>query len=382
MPIQAPDPFGSFLQGRQARQQEDYGNTRNKLAQMELDNAPAQMQRQNALVDQQVQRGQQQLDKGKAEQAYAKLSQALESGNPKAYVIQNEPALVHHAQMAGNDITAMDDATATQFLQNMARTVAGAAGIMPAAPAGPMSPQGKVGADVRGGYLTQGQADNALNPGMTDYQRQSLAETSRHNRAGENKPAGQFRALTPEEVQKVGLPPGTSAQVGPDGKVDVLSKRDNTGVLSQKDAVTVRNKLTTIKVARKQLDDIKKSFTNIQGTMSAGAFGQGRIPSEGGQKFDAAVGRMRSTLTALTRVPGVGSMSDYETKLDQQKFPDRTNYESVTGEQIQGVDDLLTLLERGYDGLLSGGAQQSQEPAAQAAPRRVKVDAQGNVIGN
>ncbi len=174
----------------------------------------------------------------------------------------------------------------------------------------------------------------------------------------ESRPAaGGFRALTPPEVQAAGLPPGTSAQVGPDGKIDVLSKRDNTGVLSQKDATTAKMKLNTVQLARQQLMAIKNAFKSIKGTASAGAFGQGRIPTPSGRAFDAAVDQMRSTLTALTRVPGVGAMSDYETRLDQAKFPDRKNFEQVTEQQIKGIEDMLALIESGYQGLLSGESQ-------------------------
>ena len=95
------------------------------------------------------------------------------------------------------------------------------------------------------------------------------------------------------------------------------------------------------------------------------------MPTERGKKFDAAVDRMRSTLTALTRVPGVGAMSDYETKLDQGKFPARNAYESVTTEQIQGIEDLLSTIESGYAGLLSGGSSEQAPPQSQQGEVRV-----------
>jgi hypothetical protein len=94
--------------------------------------------------------------------------------------------------------------------------------------------------------------------------------------------------------------------------------------------------------------------------VSAGAFGQGRLPTERGKAFDAAVDQMRSTLTALTRVPGVGAMSDYETRLDQAKFPSRQNYESVTAQQIDAIDGMLNAIESGYTDLLGGQSQQAQ----------------------
>lgn len=359
-----PDPFGSFLQGRQARQQEDYTNTRNALARMELENAPAEMQRRNKLADMQVQSAEMGIDRERAMQGYTRLRQALDSGNPRQYVLQREPELAAKLRSAGVDLASVDDETALQVLDGFAREYAGKAGIAPAAPAGPMSPQGRIGADVKGGYLTQEQADAALNPGMTPYQRERL-EIERQ-KLNQKPQAGNFRALTPDEVQQAGLPPGTAAQVGPDGKIDVLSKRDTSATLSQKDATTAKQKLTTIQLAKKQIADIKAAFQT--GTQGTNAFGpvQGYIPTQKGKKFDAAVDRMRSTLTALTRVPGVGAMSDYETKLDQAKFPNRKAYESVTAEQIQGIEDMLALIENGYTNLLSGGGQ--QEAPVPAAP--------------
>lgn len=191
-----------------------------------------------------------------------------------------------------------------------------------------------------------------------------------------------FRAMTPAEIKASGLPPGTSAQIDDNtGKIDVLSKRDTTGGLSQKDATTAKMKLSTVSLARQQLNRIREEFEGkrdpksgqrsggIKGTFSAGAFGQGKTPSEGGRKFDAAVNQMRSTLTALTRVPGVGAMSDYETKLDQAKFPTRDDYESVTEQQIADLDNMLNAIETGYRDLLTGGPQVTpdNEPALSEA---------------
>jgi hypothetical protein len=175
------------------------------------------------------------------------------------------------------------------------------------------------------------------------------------------KPGRSFRPLTPEEVAQAGLPPGTSAQLDEiTGKVDVLSKRDASSTLNQKDATTAKMKLNTVSLARQQLNNIRQRFGSLKGTMSAGAFGQGSLPTEGGRAFDRSVDQMRSTLTALTRVPGVGAMSDYETKLDQAKFPTRAEYESVTQQQIDDLDNMLNAIEAGYKDLLSGGQTQQQ----------------------
>jgi hypothetical protein len=231
--------------------------------------------------------------------------------------------------------------------------------------------------------------------GMQFGQQKEMAGIQHGYRLGEIdatsrvKPGNSFRPLTPEEVAQVGLPAGTSAQVDETtGKVDVLSKRDSTSTLSQKDMTTARMKLNTVSLARQQLSRIREEFegkTNsrtgqraggIKGSMSAGPFGQGRIPSEGGRKFDAAVNQMRSTLTALTRVPGVGAMSDYETKLDQSKFPTRNDYESVTTQQIADLDNMLNAIETGYKDLLGGGQQPQEQPAQnqQSGPVQIRND--------
>lgn len=171
-----------------------------------------------------------------------------------------------------------------------------------------------------------------------------------------------FRTLSPEEVRSAGLPDGTAAQQDEEtGQINVLSKRDSTSALSQKDMTTARQKLNTVNLARQQLNAIRQRFGDLKGSMSAGAFGQGKLPTERGRAFDAAVDQMRSTLTALTRVPGVGAMSDYETRLDQAKFPSRENYESVTAQQIDAIDGMLNAIESGYTDLLGG---QQDAPAA------------------
>lgn len=178
---------------------------------------------------------------------------------------------------------------------------------------------------------------------------------------------GRYRAASPQEIADYGLPAGSSAQVDvTTNELKVLSKRDATGGLSQKDLSTAKQKLNTVKIARQQLQNIKDRFAAIQNSASAGPL-TGRLPTPKGRAFDAAVGQMRSTLTSLTRVPGVGAMSDYETKLDQQKFPNRNDYENVTAEQIAGIEQLLDGIESGYTDLIGGGAQ-TPAAAPQQAP--------------
>lgn len=132
-------PFQSFVAGRQARQSQDYAATRNKLAEMELADAPAQMQRRNALADIQMEGAQvglensrQQLSADKAKYAYAMLKQAQDSGNPKAFITSQIPDLAEKLRQQGVDINAMDDESVMNLTDQLTRRYAGEAGILPA----------------------------------------------------------------------------------------------------------------------------------------------------------------------------------------------------------------------------------------------------------
>jgi hypothetical protein len=291
----------------------------------------------------------QQLD---AQRLFLAAEYGIRSQQPKAFLQQNFPELVALNPNFANET----DDQIKAGLQELRGRFGPTAGFVPA----PEAVQYEQQEGPRGSLLQRdprtGELKQIVGPDNADMF------------------PGRFMPLTPQEIAASGLPAGTAAQRDvATGKIDILTKRDNTGALSQKDQTAAKQKLVTVVLAKQQLARIRDRFAKIKGSMSAGAFGQGRVPTEGGRSFDAAVDQMRSTLTALTRTPGVGAMSDYETKLDQAKFPARTNYESVTEEQIQAIDDQLSLLENGYKGLLSGNAPE------QAAPQQQPQQAQGPV---
>jgi hypothetical protein len=173
-----------------------------------------------------------------------------------------------------------------------------------------------------------------------------LAQERRLSSGGGDAPKPQLVDVAQEDgtTQKQWLRPGETQ--GPSVGVPSTGQQ-----LSPKDTNTARVKLNQVKIARAALQRVKDRWQTIQGGATAGPL-QGYIPSEGGKAFDAATNAMRGSITALTRVPGVGAMSDYETRLDQSKFPERTSYESVTADQIQGLEDLLNNVESGYQEML------------------------------
>jgi hypothetical protein len=336
---------------------------------------------QEQYLGQRIQAGQQEMDiqkrtqetilgKEKAQQVVAKSGQILQAPNAKNYVEQFEPELVKALTAQGVDWAAADDNTVKQMvtaMQNKANQELGQA---------PLSTQQVGGFNTlqQGGKVLASAAPKQAAPdALTERWKQevqggyegSLLDYQKELKAAGRapaKPASQFRPMDAEEVSAAGLPAGSSAQIDEaTGKIDVLSKRDQTATLSQKDATTAKMKLNTVKLARQQLNSIRERFEPLKNSVSAGPFGQGKAPTESGRSFDRAVDQMRSTLTALTRVPGVGAMSDYETKLDQSKFPTRDEYESVTQQQIADLDNMLNAIESGYGDLLSGGGQPQAE---------------------
>jgi hypothetical protein len=190
------------------------------------------------------------------------------------------------------------------------------------------------------------------------------------------KPAGAGEPPKPQLVE-VPLPDGTTQKqwIRPGESAGAPVGAPTTGQqLSPKDTNTARVKLTQVKVARNQLNEAKKKYAALKDTFSAGPGGQ-FVPSPAGKAFDAAVDSMRGSISALTRVPGVGAMSDYETRLDQSKFPTRGNYEQVGEQQLQALEQLLDTIEGGYSDLLGG------KPAAKTeAPKRRKFNPQTGKI--
>jgi hypothetical protein len=137
---------------------------------------------------------------------------------------------------------------------------------------------------------------------------------------------------------------------------------DKAAPLAPKDATVAKQKLTQIAIARQQLNNAKQKFASLQGTLSAGP-GGGFLPTPSGRAFDAAIDGMRGTIAALTRVPGIGAMSDFETRLDQAKFPERGDYEDVIGQKLEQLDALVKGLDTGYRDLLGSANDVSAPPS-------------------
>jgi hypothetical protein len=348
--IQNRDYYGHAERGRQDALQAVRNKQVNALGQIDVEQAQrynALSQDPNASAEQFARVGQtgvansltnignnnrqnQQLD---AQRLFLAAEYGIRSQQPKAFLQQNFPEIVALNQNFANE----SDEQIRAGLQELRGRFGPQAGIAPA----PEAVQYEQQQGPRGSLLQRdprtGEIKQVVGPDN-----------------GPSIIAGQYRPLTPQEVQAAGLPPGASAQRDTaTGKIDVLSQAPKPNV-SPKDVTTIKSKLVQLNVARRQIGDVRRAWLKIKNSTSAGPGGQGRLPTEEGKAFDRAVDRMRGTITAITRVPGVGSMSNWEGELDQSKFPNRIDWESVTEDQIVGLENLINDIDGGYKSLLDG----------------------------
>lgn len=88
-------------------------------------------------------------------------------------------------------------------------------------------------------------------------------------------------------------------------------------------------------------------------------FAVGRLPI--GQEVSAAAESIRPLLTALTRVPGVGSQSDLEARLDALQYPSIDKAPEVNRNTMKELREFISDLRAAYR---NPGGQAAAEPAA------------------
>lgn len=225
------------------------------------------------------------------------------------------------------------------------------------------------------GLLMQGMDyDKQLKYAMDEA---AQTETGRHNLAMEGA-ANNKQTQTEMKLTNFLMPDGQKITVNSSDTAAMGQALEKGGIetglaqpvktLSPKEHQVAQQKIMSADILLKQISEVENKFKKLEGTVSAGPFGQGKLPTEVGKSFDAAVDNMRASVTGLQKVPGLGSMSDYETRLDQSKIPSRGNYESVTKEQIQYIKDYANAIKQGYSDMMNDSTVQpnnQQQPAAE-----------------
>lgn len=169
---------------------------------------------------------------------------------------------------------------------------------------------------------------------------------------------------------------------------DKLAKdrEDRRSQIAPKDVTTIKTKLNNIALAKAQLEQVRAKSRALDGTLGSGILG-GHIATEAGKQFDGAIDAMKQTITGITRVPGVGSMSNYDAMLNQAQLPERAAYASVRAQKIDQLSAMLDALDTGYNDMLSGNdlvapAPSTKKPAgSKKQPSGVPVyDVNGNLV--
>lgn len=138
----------------------------------------------------------------------------------------------------------------------------------------------------------------------------------------------------------------------------------------------VNQKLKLLPTIRQQLNRVRDLQREMResGTLARGAIGgllPGAIAGGKAERFDKALGALRKSILALTRVPGIGSMSNYETALDEMALPSRWGSDEGRAEAIQGIDQLVSGLETGYKELVPQGSARSAAPRSGGGNRGI-----------
>lgn len=178
------------------------------------------------------------------------------------------------------------------------------------------------------------------------------------------KPQG--TRMSPQEVAGEGLPPGVYYR-GTDGIPKRIDK-DEGGPTRQQVGVA-RQKLSSLRAIEGQIGRVERAMSSVEKNGFTGAIG-GRMPGAldaESNTFDKAVAGLAPLIRQLTRVPGEGSMSDYEARLSELTLPSRTDTPEGRREALAGMRELLSNIQSGYQELL-GGNMPAQAPSAPQGP--------------
>lgn len=229
----------------------------------------------------------------------------------------------------------------------------------------------QVGADGVGTWAETGRQDVPAPPGKTETFRQGDEDVTAliNPQTGEViKELGRGSAYAPSQRSGGGGMGGGSAPRGkaptgyrftqdgdleaiPGGPADKPAVGEDAIKLNsgdRKNIATTRQKLGTLDAIENQLSNVEALFEPLKGSWSAGGAGQGRLPTEEGRKFDAAVAQLSPLMRQLTRVPGEGAVSDYETQLLERAALNRGDYESTTEEKLKAARELVNEMRKAH----------------------------------
>jgi len=245
-----------------------------------------------------------------------------------------------------------------------------------------LPPDQRILAQTLGKDFARMQAETMLKPpgqtsmptSIAEYERAQqdprFAQFLRERRAPQQAPS---RPMSPADVARLQGPEGAPLPFGitPEearGMGATIKPEPTTPRLSSADMAKATAKYQSAQTLKRQVAQAREAFNTARQEMaSTGRVGGLVAVTPSAQKFDAAIDAMRSTVSGLTRTPGVGAMSDYETRLDQAKMPSRANYDEVTEQKLNELEALADGVLSGYGEMLGPQAQAPRPQAPRAA---------------
>lgn len=171
-----------------------------------------------------------------------------------------------------------------------------------------------------------------------------------------------YRTATAEEL--AGYPAGTAAQVntatGELVNVKTPPAAVQTGArLTGRALENAKNKLTLLKQMEGQMQRVNAAMVDLEKKGWTGYFGglvPGGLDAES-DVFDKAVATLTALVRNLTRTPGEGSMSDYESRLAAAIPPSRRSTPEAREEAMATLRELIETTRAGYEEMVEPPAQ-------------------------
>lgn len=173
-------------------------------------------------------------------------------------------------------------------------------------------------------------------------------------RPAEKANAGSFQQLSAQEVQSLGLPTGTVAQRGPNGQVSVINKPEP--IKRKEISAEVIKSAANLPALARRLQRLSEASDAINGMFDGGPMDKyaiGLTPQV--SELESAAAQVRPLLTALTRVPGVGSQSDLEARLDGLQYPDVSQPPATRKKNIAELQQFVKDLSDAYKSIATMG---------------------------
>lgn len=179
-------------------------------------------------------------------------------------------------------------------------------------------------------------------------------------------PGETFQTLSSQEARKMGLPAGPVYQRSTKtGEVKAVtgSAAASGGNGTRQQQGLAKLKISGLRAIEGQLGRVEQALTELEKDGYTGTF-LGHVPGSldaTSNKFDKAIAGLGPLIRALTRVPGEGAMSDYESKLASAVLPSRTDTPEGRREALDAMKELIAQTRAGYQEFLGSPPQVTQQ---------------------